>query len=173
MCGLRWTDIDPEKNLLHLIDARYHGSKAVRQAARTTKTHRDRVLPIHPDLPRLLKDKHHASDGRVFHGPRGGVLKPDTVRIVLVREVLTPLAKQFPKGESSGFIDGRLHSFRHYFCSVSANSGVPEQVLMTWLGQRDSSMVKRYYHLDRSESQRQMAKIRFVGRRSNEHRERA
>src|SRR5438105_10357560 len=73
-------DIDLEKNVLHLTDARYHGSKAVRQAARTTKTHRDRVLSIHPDLQRLLKDRDHAPDGRVFHGPRGGVLKPDTVR---------------------------------------------------------------------------------------------
>ena len=42
---------------------------------------------------------------------------------------------------------GGLHSFRHYSCSVSANSGVPELVVMRWLGHRNSDMVKRYYHL--------------------------
>jgi hypothetical protein len=30
---------------------------------------------------------------RVFHGPQGGVLKADTLRIVLLREVLKPLAE--------------------------------------------------------------------------------
>jgi integrase len=172
LAALRWTDIDLDKNLLRLTDTRYHASKAERQAARTTKTHRGRVLPIHPELQQLLSARDKHSDGLVFHGPRGGVLKPDTVRNVLVREVLTPLAERFPKEpESSGLVDGRLHSFRHFFCSLSANSGVPEQVLMTWLGHRDSSMVKHYYHLDRSESQRQMARIDFIGRRSKERRE--
>ena len=44
-------DIDLEKNVLHLTDARYHGSKAVRQAARLTPGgwwHRWPPLPL-PD----------------------------------------------------------------------------------------------------------------------------
>ena len=46
----------------------------------------------------------------IFHGPRGGALKPDTVRRILIRDVLTPLAKRFPKptDEPLGVIDG-LH----------------------------------------------------------------
>jgi len=150
--------------MIRLTDARYQGSKDDRQTARTTKSHHDRTLPIHTDLGRILCKMQHHPDGRIFHGPRGGILKPDTVRNVLIREVLQPLSKQFPaKGERSGFKDGRLHSFRHYFCSVSANSGVPEQVLMTWLGHRDSKMVRRYYHLQQEEAQRQMNKLVLVG----------
>jgi integrase len=105
-------------------------------------------------------------DGRVFHGPLGGKLKPDTVRNILVRDVLTPLASRFPSGtEGKGFIDGRLHSFRHYFCSQSANSGqVSEQTLMMWLGHRDSKTVRHYYHLRADEARRQIAQIQLVDR---------
>jgi integrase len=46
---------------------------------------------------------------------------------------------------------------------MSANSGVSEQVLMTWLGHRDSKMVRHYYHLHQDEAKRQMAKIPLVG----------
>jgi integrase len=110
----------------------------------------------------LDKMKRH-SDGRVFHGPRGGVLKPDTVRNVLIRDVIAPLAERFPSvPEEPGFVDGRLHSLRHYFCSMCANSGVPEPMLMDWLGHRHSLMVKRYYHPQREEAQRQLNKVRFA-----------
>ena len=74
-------------------------------------------------LVRMKRPPHR--DGRVFHGPSGGILKPDTVRNILEREVLVPLAKRFPAPPGGqGMADGRLHSFRHYFCSTSANAGV-------------------------------------------------
>jgi integrase len=57
---------------------------------------------------------------------------------------------------------GRLHSFRHYFCSRYANSGVPEQVVMAWLGHADSKMVRHYYHLHDDEAQRQMKRLQFL-----------
>lgn len=99
-------------------------------------------------------------DGLIFHGPRGGLLKPDVVRTILIRDVLTPLAKRFPTPAGEiGFRDGRLHSFRHYFC---ANSGVPEQVVMEWLGHSHSAMVRHYYHLHNDEAQRQMKRLNFV-----------
>lgn len=75
-----------------------------------------------------------------------------------------PLKKRFPVEDGEqGFINGRIHSFRHYFCSVCSNSGVPEQVLMRWLGQRSSKMVRRYYHLHTEESKSQMSKINPLG----------
>lgn len=103
-------------------------------------------------------------DGLVFHGPLGGKVKPDTVRNILIREVLTPLAARFSTPEDeTGFVDGRLHSFRHYFCSTCANMGVPEQVVKEWLGHSDSKMVKHYYHLHHDEAQRQMQRLDFLG----------
>jgi integrase len=163
LASLRWTDLDLAAKVIRLADRGAQADKAQRAVARTTKSHRDRTLPIHPELHRVFLAMKRHPDGHIFHGPLEGKLKPDTVRNVLVRELLTPLAKHFPApaGEK-GFRDGRLHSLRHYFCSMSANSGVPEQVLMRWLGHRDSKMVRHYYHLHDEESQRQMAKVTFV-----------
>ncbi len=73
---------------------------------------------------------HHA-DGRIFHGPLDGKIKADTVRRILIRDVLTPLTPCFSSESGEvGFADGRLHSFRHYFCSNCANRKVAERVLM-------------------------------------------
>jgi integrase len=162
---LRWTDFNFSANELRLTDTSRQGNKDERSRARTTKSQRDRALPLHERLRERLERMHRHPDGKVFHGPLGGRLKPDTVRGVLVREVLEPLADQFPvlPGEK-GFRDGRLHSFRHRFCSWCANRCVPEQVLMTWLGHRDSKMVRRYYHLHRDESQRHMNNLGRPGR---------
>ncbi len=54
------------------------------------------------------------------------------------------------------------------FCSMSADHDVPEQLLMSWLGHRDSEMIRRYYHLRQEETRRQMAKIPFLGKPGNE-----
>jgi integrase len=112
---------------------------------RTTKSGRDRTFPIHEMLHQVLLAMPRHADGLIFHGPLDGKIKADTLRRILVRDVLTPLASQFPSTDDEcGFIDGRLHSFRHYFCSNCANSKVPERVLMSWLGHRNSRMVHRY-----------------------------
>jgi integrase len=160
LAGLRWSDLDLESKTIRLTDERHRVARTKRAAARSTKSHRDRSLPIHDHLQAVLKDLPRHADGRVFHGPKRGVLKPDTIRNILEREVLTPLAERFPTQDGEpGIQDGRLHSLRHFFCSVAANSGVPEQVVMTWLGHRDSKMVRHYYHLFQDEAQRQMARI--------------
>jgi integrase len=161
LAALQWDDIDLQAGMLRLTDASYQGSRSEREEARTTKSHRDRSLPLHQDLHQVLVRMRRHPDGRVFHGPLGGALKPDTVRNILKREVLAPLAARFPTlaKRKKGFDDGRLHSFRHYFCSASANSSVAEQALMSWLGHQDSRMVRHYYHLHQEEAKQQMAKM--------------
>lgn len=73
------------------------------------------------------------------------------------------LGLRFPAPPGAdGLIDGRLHSFRHFFCSWCANNGVPERTLMTWLGHADSRMVRRYYHLQDDESRRRMEELSLV-----------
>jgi len=163
LASLRWADIDFGKNVIVLTDESTQARRPGRRKAREIKNRRSRSFPIHEDLRRLLEARPRGSDGLVFHGPRGGVLKPDTVRNILLREALTPLAERFPMPEGEiGLQDGRLHSFRHYFCSVCANSGVPEQVVMQWLGHQQSAMVRHYYHLHDDEAQRQMKRLKFV-----------
>ena len=158
LASLRWSDIDFDRNLILLTDERRSAARQRQGDARELKGKRSRSFPIHAELLPVLNTIPQAADGRVFHGPLGGRLKPDTVRRCLQRDVLQPLAVRFPTpvGAAVGFVDGRLHSFRHFFCSLCANANVPEQTLMSWLGHQSSRMIRRYYHLHDQASQRAM-----------------
>lgn len=164
LASLRWTDIDSVNNVLLLTDESTRSQRGTQGTRRETKSGRSRSFPLSAEFHAVLQTMKHEKDGLIFHGPLGGRLKPDTVRNVLIREVLKPLEKRFPSAEADvGFKDGRLHSFRHFFCSMCANSGVPELMVMEWLGHADSSMVRHYYHLNNHEAQRRMSQLRFVG----------
>jgi integrase len=165
LAGLRWSDIDMVKQVLVLT--RQAAYRKPEEERRVLKSKRSRTLVIAKDLRRVLQRLPRHKDGFVFHGPRGGRLKDDFVRRRLISQVLEPLKERFPaEAGEKGFADGRLHSFRHYFCSVCANNGVPEQMLMTWMGHRDSEMVRHYYHLNDGEARRQMDEIDFLAARS-------
>lgn len=161
LVSLQWSDLDFDSGRLTLTDET--GLSNATQQKRQLKSSRSRSFPMHPDLLALLQSKEHRGP-YVFYGPKGGRLKPDTVRRILERVVLKPLAKRFPStnGKKS-FVDGRLHSFRHYFCSTCANNGVPERMVMEWLGHADSEMIRHYYHLHDQESQCRMRKLDFLG----------
>ena len=162
LAALRWSDIDIERGMPTLTDETGHSS-AGQQPARQLKSGRSRSLPLHEDLLAVLQ-RLPRRDARIFHGPRGGKLKPDTVRNILVREVIKPLVPQFPgrPGQKS-FADGRLHSFRHYFASMCANQGTAERIAMERLGHADSEMVRHYYHLHDTEARQQMARLNLLG----------
>jgi integrase len=167
IAALRWSDVDWEANAITLTDeSRLTRRRPTRR--RATKSGRSRSFPINPALAAVLKRMERASDGLVYHGPHGGRLKADTVRVIFVRDVLTPLKDRFPiAADAAGFADGRLHSFRHYFCSMCATDGTPERVVMHWLGHTDSKMVKHYFHLFDEEAQRHMSRLDFIGSRSS------
>lgn len=162
LAGLLFSDIDFDSNMIILVDET-KSKRARKGKARSIKHGHSRSFPIHPNL-RLILDRLKALDasGRVFKAQRGGILRPDNMRHILIKKVIEPLSKTFPSSdEEIGFKDGRIHSFRHFFCSMCANRGVPEQVLMKWLGHKSSKMVKRYYHLFDEEAQRQMKRLDF------------
>jgi integrase len=162
LASLCWADVDLNNGRLTLTDETGY-SVTPGQMRRELKSGRSRSFPVHSDLLVVL-EKIPRTDNYIFHGPRQGRLKPDTVRRILVREVIDPLAEQFPTPDGKrGFKDGRLHSFRHYFCSTCANNGVPERMVMDWLGHADSEMIKCYYHLHDEESQRRMNNLDFLG----------
>ena len=163
LAALRWNDIDFESNMILITDESTFAHRRRRRKSRETKNSRSRSFPIFDRLGDVLRSIPQQGGGVIFRGPRGGVLKPDTVRRILIRDVLTKLSDQFPTPEGEiGFADGRLHSFRHYFCSYCANAGTPERVVMAWLGQQSSRMVQHYYHLHDEEAQRQMKRLNFI-----------
>ena len=164
LAGLRWTDVDFEGNRIALRDETASRRRLTTRAIRQTKSRRSRSFPIHPELRPVFEGMVHNPDGSVFHGPKGGILSPDITRLTLIKSVIAPLAKLFPTEQGEiGFANGRLHSFRHYFCSMCANRNVPEQLLMEWLGHRESKMVRHYYHVHDAVEQEQMSRVNFTG----------
>jgi integrase len=163
LASLQWSDLDSSGGRLTLTDETGRSGGQATQR-RQLKSGRSRSLPIHPELVAVLSTI-PKTDSYVFHGPRRGRLKPDTVRQVLIREVLNPLAKQFPqKAGEKGFADGRLHSFRHYFASKCAmDSEISEYETMEWLGHSDSAMVRHYFHIHDDEAQRRMSRLNLLG----------
>jgi integrase len=168
LASLRWADLNLEAGQLSLTDesGRSTSKQGLKQAIKSGK---GRTLPIHPDLVQIFAEI-PKRDAYVFHGPRGGRLKPDTVRLTLIKKVIKPLAPRFPSNHGEqGFADGRLHSFRHYFASMCAmNPHLTERVAMLWLGHQDSAMVRHYFHLHDAESRRQMARLQPIGNTGNQ-----
>lgn len=166
LASLRWDDLQLDEQgqpaFLSLTDERASAKRSVEEQRRT-KGRRGRVVPVHPRLAALLEQLPRAKDGRIFHGPLGGKLKPDTVRNIFVREVLTPLRSQFPgvRGQI-GFADGRLHSFRHFFVSRAFVEGATEAEIKTWVGHRDSRVVELYRHLSDQDSRQRLARLQFL-----------
>ena len=164
LAQLRSSDLNFEKRVITLVDESRRNMQPGGRAARTLKSKRGRSFPMNEKLIPVLKNVPKHCDGFVFHGPLGGQLKPDTVRNILVQQVLEPLKTRFPTAAGEeGFEHGRLHSFRHFFCSQCANSGAAERVVMDWVGHADAEMVRRYYHLDQQESRRQMDRVSIPG----------
>jgi integrase len=159
---LRWEHVDLEAKTIRIVDESRGGTRRNTGKA-STKNHSSRVVPIHSHLQEILKKMPRHSDGRVFHGPRGGALKSDTARNILKRDVLAPLADKFPaQGEGRSFVDGRLHSFRHFACSKWAREGIGELIVRQWLGHKSSEIVRRYFHLNDGQARAQMQNITAV-----------
>jgi len=161
---LRHSDITWEPQpIIQIADEGSSHRKRVMNSARRTKGKRGRKVPIHPDLQVILQGLARHPDGYVFHGPRGGRLKPDSARAIFRRGVIEALADQFPTEEGDiGFIHGRFHSFRHYFVSQCSASGASEGQIKDWVGHKDSEMVGHYRHQFDDASQQRMKSIRFT-----------
>lgn len=159
LASLRWSDVDLAHNVIRV--ANDPGKKQGER--RRTKNRRDRSFPINDEFLDVLKGLPLHDDGRVFHGPLGGLLKPDTVRNNLKDKVLPHVAEKLrSRGIQTQVESGRLHSFRHYFCSECASSNVPIQMVMDWLGHQDSRMVRYYWHQADQRAQDEMSRLKFV-----------
>lgn len=146
LCALRWSDIDLTGGMITLAHAP--------EAGRRIKNGRRLTFPMGTGLSNFLTRLPHREDGLVLSGPRGGRLDGDTLLNAYKARVRDPLAEKFPvrPGERYGFADAVLHSFRHYFISRCARSGVPQPVVSAWVGHSSSRMIQHYFTLYADES---------------------
>jgi integrase len=160
--GLRWSKVHFAKGTIELVDETFSRVRTRGATVGTIKNGKSRVIPIHEEIRPLLERIPRHPDGYVLHGPEGGRLKADVVRRALIRDVLAVLKDRFPTAANEfGFATGRLHSFRHFFCSQCATRNISRQVTMRWLGHSDSKMVDHYFTLHDEESQSQMRRFKL------------
>jgi integrase len=118
--GLRWNDIDFERNLIYLDDS---------------KSGSPRQIPIGDFLKgTLLKLKQQATSDVVFLNKHG---KP-------YRDVLPAFKRALKK---AGICDFRFHDLRHTFASHLAMINTPLHTIGKLLGQKTLRMADRYAHL--------------------------
>lgn len=160
--GLRLTDICWESQQIVLKEERY-SQRIQGGEVRRLKGKKSRSLPILPELLPILKSLPRHPDGFLFHARSGTRIRDRRVLESLQKHIIAPLAPQFPTpvGEL-GFADGVTHGFRHFFCSAMANRGVPEHMIMSWLGHRSSRMVRHYYTLHSEVARAAVPDIRIV-----------
>jgi len=157
LLSLTWKDFRLDESQIVITNESSFPVPGRSGRSRQTKSRRSRTFPIEPQLRQVLDTLGGGpSDVRVFRTAVGYDVTYQHVRGQFIRWVRTPLTARFPTpaGEPKGFVDGLFHSYRHFFCSTCANSRVPEEVVMKWLGQASVEMVRYYYHLHNAESQR-------------------
>ena len=136
---LQWADVQLNSGDLGMFHIRRGGS------AGTTKDKDHRFVPIHPRIRPLIEQL--SRDGAcVFPGV--------TERRLLKR--LKELCREIGLENPDQY---KLHSFRHHFASMCANSHAAYRKALAWLGHSSSEILDLYYHLHDADSQAAMRSL--------------
>ncbi|QDT36854.1 Tn916 familye transposase [Stratiformator vulcanicus] len=151
---LRAEDIDLQRNLIRVVSETGNSGDS---STRRTKNGKSREVPIHPELRPILERLRTDSPGYVFRTASGHKLRPDRLREQFVAKALRPILDEFP--DDRLLAKGRLHSFRHHFCSEAIRQGVSQQTAMSWMGHHDPAMTQHYFHLHHKDAAREISKL--------------
>ena len=161
-----WSHIDQTPGMWTIPFRGRRGTLEQRKKGPRNKSKRTRNIPILAPVRTVLEQLRlrKYDDDLVLHAHRGGILDHDTIREAFIRDVLTPLGERFPKKneDAQNLLDGRFHSFRHYYCSSCSNQNVAERVVANWLGHAGGKIIRRYYHLKDDQSLALAASLKFV-----------
>lgn len=168
LCGLRWSDIDLDSNVLHIRRAVKHGLDKRELVVGPTKTHQDRKVSLDPSALALLASHRQRVEGwasqagvslledaYVLPGgpawgfdPTGGEpVKPNTVTSAFAR-----LAQRHG-------VKVRFHDLRHFSATQLIGAGVDIRTVAHRLGHADPSTTLRVYAHALAERDREAAEI--------------
>ena len=136
---LEWSDIDLEEGRLHI---------RIKPDWRP-KDKAERTVPINDDVRAVLVSRPRSSRWVFLDG------KGNPVRERKLLKQLRDLQAEVDIKE------GGLHTFRHYFVSRCAVSGIDPYAVMSWVGHADLRMVLHYYHLDERHASDAMRRFRL------------
>lgn len=133
ICGLRWEDIDLERNLLHVRNQRQRLASGLVVDRQPKSGAGDRIIPLSPELIGLLLLSWQSS-GYVVQSCRGVPITPASLdrchKKMLTNAGLNPVT---------------IHGLRHTMGSQAITSGVHIKILQTLLGHSSYVTTARYY----------------------------
>lgn len=139
-CGLRWTDIDFQKNTLHVQHTVTQNGTVLLEDDHTKTRGSNRTLVLIdqtiPYLKQLRAEQMRAGLllDKVVAWPDGKPLRPDGIT-----RMFSTLLK------NSGIDKARYHDLRHTAATTLANAGVPPKQLQAFLGHDDIEMTLGVY----------------------------
>lgn len=129
LIALKWSDIDFNRKILTVQRS------IVRGKIGSTKSNKNRIIPLAYDLSELLSSKTRTSE-YIFTNENGQILKQN-----YCLKKISALAKL------AGIRKIGWHALRHTFASHLANNGVIIQAVQQLLGHSDLKTTMRYAHL--------------------------
>lgn len=144
--GLKYTDIDRKKNVLHVQRTLKYieGVGYVEDTPKTKTSKRD--IPLTSDILKLLEEQWRYWDFEItifdrylFCNENGGPLHSDRIQ--------TEINRTIRKIHADGYEFERItpHVFRHTFATRAIEAGMPPQVLKTILGHSSLAMTMDLY----------------------------
>ena len=147
ICGLDWSDIDFENNLLSITKSIVYTSSTGLQEGQTKTKSSQRIINIPHDMTALLNEYRReqlkrrfalgdqwTESGKVFTNERGGLLSPDT---------LSAWFKKFVKRH--GLPDIHFHTLRHTAATLLIAGGVDVATVSKRLGHADKTTTLNTY----------------------------
>jgi integrase len=129
---LRWEDVVFGTGDEGQIVIRHGGS------GEETKTKKIRRIPIHPALRPVLQALPRKAPTVFTRAP--SAQDPQGVKPINQRKVLERVKAMCKKLNFPGYERMKVHTFRHFFCSMLAKEGAPERYIRGLLGHSSTGM---------------------------------
>jgi len=121
LLGLKWSDIDLKKGIIHVQrQILRHNGKVIEAPLKTKNSYRN--IAIGADAIEVLKGMNQIGE-YVFPSPHGGPMSPDSVLHMLQRVL-----------KRAGLERIRFHNLRHTFSVLALQNGVDVKTLSAMLG---------------------------------------
>ena len=146
LCGLRWSDIDFEKHIVHIKRNRQHNPEfgTYEKLPKTKNSIRD--IPLPDDL---IKDLLEYKDWfRICDKDFDDKLDEYYINVNIYRQPIYPgvtgiWLKNFEK--KHGLKEITCHGLRHTYCSLLLSQNIPIQTVSKYMGHSDSTVTLKVY----------------------------
>jgi len=141
IAGLTFADVDMQRGLIRVARS-LSPDPSGKLVSGDTKSHRDRVVPILPQLVPVIRE---AAEGKephalLFPGPRGGALDSGNLARSIGLKDWRDQVRMFPPGSAPLHV----HDLRHTAATLMCRSGIPVNEVQAILGHSSLAVTQLY-----------------------------